>query len=129
MRLRTSFLFCSDIAMHRNNANMLRQSILHESRKVSDMTSGAHVVTPSAIQEQSQIPMNGVDSIGGRNTSSQSNRSSSCAVKDAWSTVGESPPGNWFAPPGSNQSSSGGNETAEASGAEGRLATWRACRP
>ena len=30
------------------------------------------------------------------------------------------PPGNWFAPPGSNQSSSGGNETAEASGAEGR---------
>jgi len=30
------------------------------------------------------------------------------------------PPGNWFAPPGSNQSSSGGNETAEASGAVGR---------
>jgi hypothetical protein len=30
------------------------------------------------------------------------------------------PPGNWFAPPGSNQSSSGGNETAEASGAESR---------
>ena len=30
------------------------------------------------------------------------------------------PPGNWFAPPGSNQSSGGGNETAEASGAEGR---------
>jgi hypothetical protein len=30
------------------------------------------------------------------------------------------PSGNWFAPPGSNQSSSGGNETAEASGAEGR---------
>ena len=29
-------------------------------------------------------------------------------------------PGNWFAPPGSNQSSRGGNETAEASGAEGR---------
>src|SRR3984893_15992779 len=37
-----------------------------------------------------------------------------------WSTAGVSPPGNWFAPPGSNQSSSGGNETAEASGAEGR---------
>ena len=33
---------------------------------------------------------------------------------------GSNPPGNWFAPPGSNQSSSGGNETAEASGAEGR---------
>jgi len=33
---------------------------------------------------------------------------------------GVTPPGNWFAPPGSNQSSSGGNETAEASGAEGR---------
>jgi len=30
------------------------------------------------------------------------------------------PPGNWFAPPGSNQSGCGGNETAEASGAEGR---------
>src|SRR6267143_5281196 len=37
-----------------------------------------------------------------------------------WSTAGVYPPGNWFAPPGSNQSSSGGNETAEASGAEGR---------
>src|SRR6266436_5917624 len=36
-----------------------------------------------------------------------------------WSTAGVYPPGNWFAPPGSNQSSSGGNETAEASGAEG----------
>jgi hypothetical protein len=35
----------------------------------------------------------------------------------------KTPPGNWFAPPGSNQSSSGGNETAEASGAEGRF--WR----
>jgi len=31
------------------------------------------------------------------------------------------PPGNWFVPPGSNQSSGGGNETVEASGAEGRL--------
>jgi hypothetical protein len=37
-----------------------------------------------------------------------------------WSTAGVNPPGNWFAPPGSNQSSSGGNETAEASGVEGR---------
>ncbi len=34
---------------------------------------------------------------------------------------GVNPPGNWFAPLGSNQSSSGGNETAEASGAEGRF--------
>jgi hypothetical protein len=33
---------------------------------------------------------------------------------------GSTPPGNWFAPPGSNQSSGGGNETAEASGAESR---------
>src|SRR5215813_4580570 len=39
---------------------------------------------------------------------------------------GSNPPGNWFAPPGSNQSSGGGNETAEASGAESRKATWRA---
>src|SRR5438874_2245680 len=37
------------------------------------------------------------------------------------STAGVYPPGNWFAPPGSNLSSSGGNETAEASGAEGRI--------
>ena len=37
-----------------------------------------------------------------------------------WSTAGVNPPGNWFAPPGRNQSSSGGNETAEASGVEGR---------
>ena len=33
---------------------------------------------------------------------------------------GSNPPGNWFAPPGSNQSSDGGNEIAEASGAESR---------
>jgi len=33
---------------------------------------------------------------------------------------GSNPPGNWFAPPGNNQSSGGGNETAEASGVEGR---------
>ena len=45
----------------------------------------------------------------------------SCAVKRRWSTVGKVPPGNWFAPPGSNRSSSGGNEAAEASGVEGRL--------
>ena len=30
------------------------------------------------------------------------------------------PPGNWIAPPGSNRSSRGGNETTEASGVEGR---------
>ena len=30
-------------------------------------------------------------------------------------------PGNWFAPPGSNQSSSGGNETAEAFDVKGRI--------
>ena len=33
---------------------------------------------------------------------------------------GIDPPGSWFVPPSSNQSSGGGNETAEASGAEGR---------
>jgi transposase InsO family protein len=44
-----------------------------------------------------------------------------CAVKRCWSTVGEVPPGNWFVPPGSNRSSSGGNEAAEASGVEGRI--------
>src|SRR5580658_9519081 len=48
------------------------------------------------------------------------NAQTGCAVKRRWSTAGVNPPGNWFAPPGSNQSSSGGNETAEASGAEDR---------
>jgi hypothetical protein len=48
------------------------------------------------------------------------NAVSGCAVKGGGPQRGISPPGNWFAPPGSNQSSSGGNETAEASGAEGR---------
>jgi hypothetical protein len=43
-----------------------------------------------------------------------------CAVKGGGPQRELDPPGNWFAPPGSNQSSSGGNETAEASGAEGR---------
>ena len=47
-------------------------------------------------------------------------RETGCAVKRRWSTAGVNPPGNWFAPPGSNQSSSGGNEAAEASGEEGR---------
>jgi hypothetical protein len=44
-----------------------------------------------------------------------------CAVERRWSTAGVYPPGNWFAPPGSNRSSSGGNEAAEAFGVEGRI--------
>ena len=44
-----------------------------------------------------------------------------CAVKGAGSQREGIPPGNWFAPPGSNRTSSGGNEAAEASGAEGRF--------
>ena len=44
-----------------------------------------------------------------------------CAVKRRWSTAGESPARELFAPPGSNRSSSGGNEAAEASGVEGRV--------
>src|SRR5258708_14323319 len=43
-----------------------------------------------------------------------------CAVKGGGPQRELDPSGNWFAPPGSNQSSSGGNETAEASGAESR---------
>ena len=31
------------------------------------------------------------------------------------------PPGNWFAPPGSNRSGSGGNEAVGAFGVKGRL--------
>jgi hypothetical protein len=39
------------------------------------------------------------------------------------------PPGD-FAPAGSNRSSHGGNEMAEASGVEGHImVTWRVCRP
>ena len=44
-----------------------------------------------------------------------------CAVKRRWSTAGKGPPGNWFAPPGSNRSSCGGKVAAEASGVEGRF--------
>ena len=44
-----------------------------------------------------------------------------CAVKRRWFTAGESPARELFAPPGSNRSSSGGNEAAEASGVEGRF--------
>src|SRR5262249_6419977 len=47
-----------------------------------------------------------------------------CVVKGGGPQRESNPPGNWFAPPGSNQSSSGGNETAEASGAEGRKGDW-----
>jgi hypothetical protein len=47
-------------------------------------------------------------------------RTTGCAVKKVVVHSGSNPSGNWFAPPGSNQSSGGGNETAEASGAEGR---------
>jgi len=35
------------------------------------------------------------------------------------------PPGNWFAPPGSNRSGSGGNEAAGASDVEGRFQATR----
>ena len=43
-----------------------------------------------------------------------------CAVKGAGQQRVQVPPGNWIAPPGSNRSSRGGNETTEASGVEGR---------
>ena len=44
-----------------------------------------------------------------------------CAVKGAGPQWVRIPPGNWFAPPGSNRSSSGGNETAEAFDVKGRV--------
>jgi len=47
-------------------------------------------------------------------------RITGCAVKGGGPQRELDPPGNWFAPPGNNQSSGGGNETAEASGAESR---------
>jgi molybdopterin/thiamine biosynthesis adenylyltransferase len=43
-----------------------------------------------------------------------------CAVKGAGQQWVKLPPGNWFVPPGSNRSSRGGNEAAEASGVKGR---------
>ena len=43
-----------------------------------------------------------------------------CAVKRRWSTAGESPTQELFAPPGSNRSGGGGNEAAGASGVKGR---------
>jgi hypothetical protein len=45
---------------------------------------------------------------------------SQCAVKGAGQQRVRFPPGNWFAPPGSNRSSGLGNEAAGASGVEGR---------
>ena len=44
-----------------------------------------------------------------------------CAVKGAGPEREGIPPGNWFASPGSNRSSSGGEEAAEASGVERRF--------
>ena len=44
-----------------------------------------------------------------------------CAVKGAGSLRVKVPPGNWFAPPGSNRSGGGGNEAVGASGVKGRF--------
>ena len=44
-----------------------------------------------------------------------------CAVKGGGPQRELNPPGNWFAPPGSNRGSGGGNEAAEAFGVEGRI--------
>ena len=44
-----------------------------------------------------------------------------CAVKGASPQRVKVPPGNWFAPPGSNQSGDRGNEVVGASGVEGRV--------
>jgi hypothetical protein len=41
----------------------------------------------------------------------------------------EASPGNWFAPPSSNRSSSGGKEAAEASGVEGRYERTSSIKP
>jgi hypothetical protein len=46
---------------------------------------------------------------------------SQCAVKGAGQQRVQFPPGSWFVPPGSNRSSGGGNEAAEASDIEGRV--------
>jgi hypothetical protein len=45
---------------------------------------------------------------------------STCAVKGAGLQRVQLPPGNWFAPPGSNRSGSGGNEAVGAFDVEGR---------
>ena len=44
-----------------------------------------------------------------------------CAVNGGGPQRELNPPGNWLAPPGSNRSSGGGNEAAEAFGVEGRI--------
>jgi len=44
-----------------------------------------------------------------------------CAVKGGGPQRELNLPGNWFASPGSNRSSGGGNEAAEAFGVEGRI--------
>jgi len=44
-----------------------------------------------------------------------------CAVKGVGSLRVKVPPGNWFAPPGSNRSGGEGNEAVGASGVEGRI--------
>jgi len=49
------------------------------------------------------------------------NRDYACAVKGAGLQRVQLPPGNWFAPPGSNRNGGGGNEAVGASGVEGRL--------
>ena len=43
-----------------------------------------------------------------------------CAVKGVGQQRVQVPPGNWFAPPGSNRSSGRGDKAAGASGVEGR---------
>jgi hypothetical protein len=47
-------------------------------------------------------------------------RISQCAVNGVGPQRVQFPPGNWFAPPGSNRSSGLGNEATGASGVEGR---------
>ena len=55
--------------------------------------------------------------------------SKQCAVKGAGLQRVQLPPGNWFAPPGSNRGGSGGNKAVGALGVKGREATPRAYRP
>src|ERR1700676_5754542 len=49
------------------------------------------------------------------------NAETGCAVKGGGPQRELNPPGSWFAPPGSNRSSGGGNEAAEAFDVEGRI--------
>jgi len=48
------------------------------------------------------------------------NLSKQCAVKGAGLQRVRLPPGNWFAPPGSNRNGGGGNEAVGAFDVEGR---------